>query len=505
MKRSILLALPVLAVVSACEKTIVKEEVYVPVEVSVTVSDPEGLIADGSDVAVVAHCMRNGEGTPMSVNPVARFKASVSSGKTVLSPASPEDRIYAEHEDSEISLTVVSPWSESVSLETDVPQTQTYGQKLPSAVYGTVTMDAVSSSVYVPVSERPLCSVLSLEIPADIIAAKTVTLSEMSLLGVKMIFPGGLEMSENRTVDVAVAPGTVPEGGITVSFADTDGGTFTSAILSGPADAGLELALGCRTEAYVPGADPFRPCTFPVVFPLGRNPSARNGYYNYSDDQPDWNNMGIWRCFAQKQAYATWNQVSEPSATMFQKREMVNTGDIGSIGLKGIWTGDYFEFVIPVENIEAGSVVSFEAPFYGRQQPVFWTVEWLDGEEWTSNVRETVSWDGSATVEASFCTRLYGTVINYSFRLRNPIVKGNLKVRLICTDGRYQADTNTGAVVERDLPYNDGKIYQSPFYFYCEGSGVNAFTWNISKGSDKPETGTNEDLAVMDPEWDWTE
>ena len=500
-----ILILFVLAVFTACDKTVTEEEVYVPVEVTVTVSDPEGLIVDGSDVAVMAHCVRSGVETSMSVNSVARFTAHVSSGKTVLSPASEEDRIYAEYDDSGISLTVVSPWSESVSLETDVPQEQTYGQKLPSAIYGTVTMDSVSSSVYVPVSERPLCSVLSLEIPADIIAEKTVTLSEMSLSGVKMTFPDGLVMSENRIVDVAVTPGIVPEGGIGISFTDTDGSTFFSTILSGPADAGLELGFGCRIDAYVPSADPFKPCTFPVVFPLGRNPSARNGYYNYSDDQPDWNNMGIWRCFAQKQAYATWNQVSEPSATMFQRRELVNTGDIGSIGLKGIWTGDYFEFVIPVENIGAGSVVSFEAPFYGRQQPVFWTVEWLDGDEWANDVREITSWDGSTVMEASFCTRLYGTVINYSFRLQNPIERGNLKVRLICTDGRYQADTNTGTVMERELPYNDGSAYQSPFYFYCDGSGVNAFTWNLREGSDKPETGTNEDLTVMDPEWDWTD
>lgn len=127
------------------------------------------------------------------------------------------------------------------------------------------------------------------------------------------------------------------------------------------------------------------------------------------------------------------------------------------------------------------------------------------GDEWANDVREITSWDGSTVMEASFCTRLYGTVINYSFRLQNPIERGNLKVRLICTDGRYQADTNTGTVVERELPYNDGSAYQSPFYFYCDGSGVNAFTWNLREGSDKPETGTNEDLTVMDPEWDWTD
>ena len=108
------------------------------------------------------------------------------------------------------------------------------------------------------------------------------------------------------------------------------------------------MRAGETLSAYVPSADPFLPCEFPVSFPLGRNPSARIGYYNYSDDQPEWNNQGIWHCFAQKQVYATWNQVSAPSATLYQRRELINTGDIGSIGVKGIWTGDYFEFVFPV-------------------------------------------------------------------------------------------------------------------------------------------------------------
>lgn len=140
--------------------------------------------------------------------------------------------------------------------------------------------------------------------------------------------------------------------------------------------------------------------------------------------------------------------------------------------MKGIWTGDYFEFVFPVGALDAGSVVSFEAPFYGRQQPVFWTVEWFDGGEWKRKVSEIEAWDGTRC-EASFAIRPYGCVVSYSFALEHPIHRGLLKVRLICADGSLQADTQSNRVVKRELPYNDGKIYQSPFYFYCEGSGVN--------------------------------
>lgn len=335
-----------------------------------------------------------------------------------------------------------------------------------------------------PAQESPVENLVrkaevTVEIPSNLVAKETVVLESVELLGTVIAFNPPKALTENIFVKFETDPFTVPEGGLEIVFTTDDGREFSSTALSGADDAGIKVEAGQKFSFYVPSADPFLPCSFPVVFPLGRNPDARTGYYNYSDDQPDWRNLGIWRCFAQKQAWAKWVKVSDPSSRFTQIREMANTGEIGSIGLKGIWTGDYFEFTFPVENIPAGSTVSFTAPFYGRQQPVFWTVEWLDGGEWTGSTTQVTTWDGSATLEASFATRLYGVVIDYSFTLEYPIERGELKVRLVCTDGRYQADTATGAIVERSLPYNNGSAYYSPFYFYCEGSGVNAFTWNI--------------------------
>lgn len=478
-------------------------EEYLPVEISFILSDPDGLIDEGSEVAVISGCLRDGETVSMSAAPVARFKTSAAvSGRVEITPVSDDDKVYARYGDTRITYTVISPYSGNASLEPQIPAEQKYGEPFPTLVYGSVTTDDVSVPVVVPVLSRPAGAVLSLKIPSDLVASKTAVLSGLSVLGVSVDFGDGLELSVDRTVDVLVEPFTVPQGGIPVSFTTADGEAFSSSILSGAADSGLETGPGEVIEVFVPSADPFKPCTFPVIFPLGRNPDARIGYYNYSDDQPDWSNRGIWYCFSQKQAYATWNKVSDPSPLYFQKRELVNTGDIGSIGLKGIWTGDYFEFVFPVENIPAGAVVSFEAPFYGRQQPVFWTVSWLDGGEWKSSGREVSAWDGT-TLQASFATMLQGCEISYRFRLENAIERGELRVRLTCTDGRYQADTQTNTVVVRDLPYNDGSIYQSPFYFYCAGSDMTAFTWNVAAGADEPETGSNEDLTVYDQNWQW--
>lgn len=501
MKRIFASLFMVLALAS-CSKEGEVREIYLPQQIGFVLSDAAGAVTEGMEMGVTATCRRNGGTVSLTEGRVAKYVAKVSADGVSLVPKSDADRICASYGDAGLHYTVFSPYSETGFEEIRVSQNQTYGQNPVRAVYGETFMEQVIETVMIPVSERPLCSILALEIPADLVAEKSVTLAELSLLGVMMDFGEGLTLDQAQIVPVAVEPFTVPSGGIPVGFRTTEGESLSSTILSGTADAGLSVRAGETLSAYVPSADPFLPCEFPVSFPLGRNPSARIGYYNYSDDQPEWNNQGIWHCFAQKQVYATWNQVSAPSATLYQRRELINTGDIGSIGVKGIWTRDYFEFVFPVGALDAGSVVSFEAPFYGRQQPVFWTVEWFDGGEWKRKVSEIEAWDGTRC-EASFAIRPYGCVVSYSFALEHPIHRGLLKVRLICADGSLQADTQSNRVVKRELPYNDGKIYQSPFYFYCEGSGVNAFLWSVAPGPDGPESGMTEDLQVQDQVWEW--
>lgn len=488
---------------ASCSKEGEVREVYLPQQIGFVLYDAAGAVTEGMEMGVTATCRRDGNTVSLTEGRVAQYVARLSSGgRVALVPKSDADRIYACYGDAGLHYAVFSPYSETGFEEIRVPQHQIYGQQPARAVYGEAFAEQVTGTVTVPVAERPLCSILALEIPADLVAEKRVTLSELSVLGVTMDFGQGLTLEQPRTVQVAVAPFFVPSGGIPVGFRTKEGDSLSSTILSGAADAGLSAGVGETLAAYVPPADPFLPCEFPVVFPLGRNPSARTGYYNYSDDQPEWTNRGIWRCFAQKQVYATWNQVSEPSATLYQKRELVNTGEIGSIGLKGIWTGDYFEFVFPLGAVDAGSVITFKAPFYGRQQPVFWTVEWLDGSEWRRKVTQVEAWDGTRC-EASFATRPYGCTVSYSFALEHPIRRGVLKVRLICSDGSLQADIQSNQVVKRDLPYNDGKIYQSPFYFYCEGAGEHAFVWTVAPGPKGPEPGMTEDLQIHEQDWEW--
>src|SRR5690606_17607013 len=114
------------------------------------------------------------------------------------------------------------------------------------------------------------------------------------------------------------------------------------------------------------------PVNFPVVFPLGKTDDVANFT---STTQPQWESLGIWTNPEQPQAHAQWVKVSDPVPTPTQTLETVNSGEISSPGIKGIWTGDYLEFVLPVKKFEAGTAVTLKFPMYTRQGPVFWNIE----------------------------------------------------------------------------------------------------------------------------------
>ena len=65
--------------------------------------------------------------------------------------------------------------------------------------------------------------------------------------------------------------------------------------------------------------------------------------------------------------------------------------------VKGSWTGDYFEFDVPVRRFEAGTEVTLTFPAYGRGAPLYWDVYYLDGEEWKCDRSSHTSPDGQFT------------------------------------------------------------------------------------------------------------
>lgn len=206
-------------------------------------------------------------------------------------------------------------------------------------------------------------------------------------------------------------------------------------------------------------------CSFPVEFPVG------NGAID-SYKQPYWSGYGLWVCRQQEQAFAKWVFASNDVIPgMVPTRTWANDGKISSVAIRGIWTGDYLEFVIPVENLSAGTTINFEAPFYTRQGPVFWIFEWLDGNQWKSSTSQISSWDGKFTRNASFALKLGTTVVSQKAVFSKSIENGKLRFRIRCADGSIQADTATSSSVERNAPNHTDKDYSSVFYFHG-GSSV---------------------------------
>lgn len=202
-------------------------------------------------------------------------------------------------------------------------------------------------------------------------------------------------------------------------------------------------------------------CTFPVEFPVG------DGAID-SWNQPLWSSYGIWVCRDQFQAYGRWVKVSDPLPGYLQTRTFasVESSRTSSIALRGIWTGDYFEFVIPVKNFKAGSKVDFSVPVYTRQGPVFWSFEWLDGDTWKNNDTEISSWDGKFTRKASFALKLGTTAVSQTATFANAVSEGSLRFRLKVADGSIQADSSTSSAVERSAPNHSSDDYVSVFYFH---------------------------------------
>lgn len=212
--------------------------------------------------------------------------------------------------------------------------------------------------------------------------------------------------------------------------------------------------------------------SFPVEFPLG---NAVNDAYI----QPYWTGYGIWVSRTQPQAYVKLNFASYPFTNIFPKRSFANNGTISSPMVNGLWTGDWFEFVIPVKALSAGAKIRFSAPFYTRQGPVFWAFEWLDGDTWKDDCTD-MTVDGF-TRKASFALKAGSNSISRTATFEKAVPEGKLHFRIRCVDGTIQADSATLKAVERSLPNHSDSEYSSVFYFYGSGANDHAISFNIEK------------------------
>lgn len=203
------------------------------------------------------------------------------------------------------------------------------------------------------------------------------------------------------------------------------------------------------------------PVTFPVKFPIGYT----NGKYAcQSTTQPIWNGYGVWQA-TQQQALAKWVSVSTPVAGKIYRRTFANKAEnnLSSVAIDAVWTGDYYEFIIPVKNFKAGTTIRFYAPVYNRYAPVNWRMDYLDGTQWKTAATPI-------TLNYSF------TDVTIDMTLENAVDSGFLRFRLRCQDGSVQ--TGPDGTVNGITPHmDDGGNYNAVFYFW--NSTAKAVTFSI--------------------------
>ena len=482
--------------------------------------------AEGDAIGIISTCSRGEQaGVSMSQNKPARYLASKAGASVTFKPATEADKILSQNGDRSFKFYATYPFPEGVdnfkALPCNADSIQTYSAN-PLANMSFIASTSVLN-VLAPVQlsmETPF-AILKLQMPKDVIPGEKSTLKSITISGkdvilaqygtyniekreytvaetadnVKVEFPAGLVLEEKNTpVYVVVAPFTVPDGGLKLTV-ETQTASTTLDVWDG--DAGKEIKEGTVNE----WTNVVNPVTFPVTFPLGRKTyseeegeilvfsqvPAGSGIYKY---QPRWNTDHRWIAYDGStpiDAYAQWHNVHViEGETFYTRYENVNSGGkISSPGIKGIWTGDYMEFVIPVVGFKAGTTLNLSFPTYGRQHPMFWDIEYLDGGEWKCNRSlqhsDLPAKDETGThadmagkiieCEATFVSNRGNNTHSIDITFANAIDEGYVKIRMTSVHAEYQnggsADNEFDYI--RSTPWVEGgSKYGAPFYFYCK-------------------------------------
>ncbi|MGN0189528.1 MAG: BACON domain-containing protein [Candidatus Cryptobacteroides sp.] len=191
------------------------------------------------------------------------------------------------------------------------------------------------------------------------------------------------------------------------------------------------------------------------------------------------------------QATATWVSVNgDNSSYMLRGNVWASTLDKsgqvqGHYLIKPVWTGDYYEIVIPGMTIAAGAKVTMRLGLNSQGGPVLYTVKYLDGGEW--KMTDKVTYTPPAPYEPIETTLIlsykqqYINNIEQTAVFSNPIVNGDIVFRIECTDGRFQSLKGTG---KNELTIcttkNTGAIIRLCPWNFDEEAGNVGMTFHLS-------------------------
>lgn len=508
---------------------------YDTIEVNFSASIVGKQFAGGAEIGVIATCNRGeDENVSMSTSQTARFTARTSGERADIFPLTDDDKVVAKSGDHNYNFYGIYPCpSEPVDLENmslGVPAVQEYGTDCLTYLASRQVLTVIPT---VELEMKPIFSVIELYIPNDlredevsVLKSLEVTPADAAAFSghlapfgvynavtgefnadeatssdkITISFGEGLRLTEPFTkVEIVTAPFTVPDGGFSVKFLDADGTMTETAVLSSDKETGTVLAAGKSISAYVSSvSDGIVPVSFPVVFPLGYpdDDNTKTGYCNavngwmaeWVNDPAcasatrlteTWNGQhGKVYCYSQNQAYVTWNWADGIKDTGIKYFiETANTARlyISTFGVKGVWTGDYFEFTVPVRKFEAGSQLQLTMPIYTRIGPVFWEVLYKDGDAWKTTAKENLpAYDGADVTATATWALPFGGAANTTevdtdqsviMKFENAVKSGIINIRVKCVDGAVVCSAEN-TVTTVTAPTNSKGNASAPFYFW---------------------------------------
>lgn len=120
-----------------------------------------------------------------------------------------------------------------------------------------------------------------------------------------------------------------------------------------------------------------------------------------------------------------------------------------------LWTGDYMQFVMPVENLAAGTKIRFTAALtagYVNGSTRFYSVDYMENGSWVSveTQKHATYTIGSTTYSVDYNYELTdrgaNVPVDVTAQLANPIVNGMLRFRVRLSDSRFIADNITSVI-----------------------------------------------------------
>lgn len=475
-------------------------------------------------VGVQAFCTRGGkENVQMTGPDVALYKPDLAGGYYNLYRSAEDQAVVAEKGDHNFRFYAYYPYSESVKDFTAIPfsipslvkwetgsrpdvimfaagkatsvvapvglafesMAVSMTVRIPDYVFGAGKEDVkVKSLEFYPADQSAFEGNLAYDAEYNLLEGRLSETLANASKSVALDFGSGMKLSPGYTdVTFLTAPFSVPKGGFEIMLKGEGGISKAVKVWRGADYAGTEYPGGTDV-VYTINFDRAPSCISPVKWPIGwvggELVASRKTYAQaWGSNAKDGGKVA----YSTRSSH-TWNATQALASIEFIAKDPIDGGlpfmEWGEFSqfnyaagcVKGLWTGDCFELRIPMADVAEGTQVHLELPVYGRGHPIFWNLEYLDGEEW----KYCGTYDEKSSPDGKFkyaCThvipygdsasqRFVGTCIDETFVLANAIEEGSLKIRLTCATGEYKApgnNQNANPVYENSSARNESCVF----------------------------------------------